>query len=249
MPRIENTRVYGLEEAIKTAKYAMAVDTDNLTSELTKGIKNCFTCRTGEGHDSALKGIIVQFDLVFSEAAWRQSDRYHFFEFVSSTSKMHKLTQMPVREQCNQYVDDRNINVLEEYITKYNRLVEAKKNNEATQEQVDESFLYCIYNVPMGFELKAGMSTNYLQLKTMYQQRKHHRLPDWQMFCRWCESLPRFIELTQKEKIKPTVLSYDGKLCPNIGGTISFSYDPSRIFPNTKWMEVNNIDNLWERIE
>ena len=30
-------------------------------------------------------------------------------------------------------------------------------------------------NVPMGLEITARMSTNYLQLKTIYNQRKNHR--------------------------------------------------------------------------
>lgn len=41
----------------------------------------------------------------------------------------------------------------------------------------------------------AGMTTNYQQLKTIYQQRRHHALPDWQMFCDWCLTLPLFTEL------------------------------------------------------
>ena len=54
----------------------------------------------------------------------------------------------------------------------------------------DEDFLRMIYNVPSGFELTARMVTNYQQLKTIYRQRRTHRLPDWQMFCDWIESLP-----------------------------------------------------------
>jgi hypothetical protein len=42
----------------------------------------------------------------------------------------------------------------------------------------------------MGFELWMGISTNYLQLKTIYNQRKHHKLEDWKIFCNWIESLP-----------------------------------------------------------
>ena len=55
MPSIDNVEVYGLERAIKAAKYAKAVDVDSLNSELTKGIKACANCNTGEGHDTFLK--------------------------------------------------------------------------------------------------------------------------------------------------------------------------------------------------
>ena len=39
MPKITNTEVYGLERAIRTAKYPKAVDIDRLNSDLTPGIK------------------------------------------------------------------------------------------------------------------------------------------------------------------------------------------------------------------
>ena len=55
-----------------------------------------------------------------------------------------------------------------------------------------------LYNIPSGFELTAAMTTNYRQLKTIYQQRRNHALPDWQMFCDWIETLPHFLELTQR---------------------------------------------------
>ena len=86
MPNVSNVRVYGLDEAIRAAKYPKAVELDGLTAELTKGIKACSTCPTGTGHDNFLKGIIVQFDLTISEKAVVQFERYRFFDIVSSCS-------------------------------------------------------------------------------------------------------------------------------------------------------------------
>jgi hypothetical protein len=34
------------------------------------------------------------------------------------------------------------------------------------------------------------MTTNYRQLKTIYHQRKNHRLPEWLDFCDWVRGLP-----------------------------------------------------------
>ena len=197
--KIENTEIYGLERAIKTAKYPKAVNIEKLNSELTPGIKACFTCPTGQGHDNALKGIIVQFDLTISQNAWMQIERYHFCDFISSCSKMHKITKFSLNKQCNTYVDKRIIDICQEKIDEYNRLSSLEKKTEGTYKLMNERYLEILYNIPMGFELTAGMTTNYQQLKTIYQQRRHHRLPDWQMICDWIETLPRFIELTQKE--------------------------------------------------
>ena len=200
MPKIDNVRVYGLEEAIRSAKYPKAVDLNRLTADLTPGIKACLTCPTGQGHDNALKGIIVQFDLTFSQNAWMQLQRYHFCDFVSSQSKMHKITKFSLRQQCNRYVDSRIIDIVQGMIDEYNRLAAIPGDNPRRKEEMEHLYLRILYNIPCGFELTAGMTTNYQQLKTIYQQRRHHRLPDWQVFCDFIESLPRFMELTQKEE-------------------------------------------------
>ena len=198
MPKITNVEVYGLERSIKTAKYPKSVNIDTLDSTLTKGIKSCANCDTGEGHDNFLKGIVVQFDLTFSNKAWVEAERYHFLDFVSSQSTMHMITKFDVKSQCNRYVDPRIIDIVQEKINEYNRLSALNLKSEASKERreiLNELYLEILYNVPSGFELTAGMTTNYQQLKTIYQQRRHHRLKDWEVFCDWCETLPLFKEL------------------------------------------------------
>lgn len=198
MPNISNVAVYGLHESIRTAKYPKAVNLDSLNTELTKGIKACANCDTGEGHDNFLKGIIVQFDLTFSNKAWVEAERYHFLDFVSSQSTMHKITKFNLQEQCNHYVDQRIIDIVQDKINEYNHLMTYDMSHGKSLErknQLDNLYLEILYNVPSGFELTAGMTTNYQQLKTIYQQRRHHLLPDWKMFCDWCLTLPLFKEL------------------------------------------------------
>ena len=200
MPNVSNVRVYGLDDAIRAAKYPKAVELDGLTAELTDGIKACSTCPTGTGHDNFLKGIIVQFDLTLSEKAWPEAQRYHWLDFVSSCSTMHKLQAMKPKDCCNRYVDPRVIDVLQEKIDRYNWLVTTNKKPEynINPDEIKEARLEMLYNIPSGFELTAAMTTNYLQLKTILQQRRHHALPDWQVVCDWIETLPRFLELTQR---------------------------------------------------
>lgn len=200
MPQITNVEIHGLERAIRTAKYPKAVKIDELNAELTKGIKACANCNTGEGHDNFLKGIIVQFDLTFSNKAWVEAERYHFLDFVSSQSTMHKITKFNIKEQCNRYVDPRIIDIVQTKIDEYNRIQSLPATDDLNtttkrQDILNELYLEILYNVPSGFELTAGMTTNYQQLKTIYQQRRHHLLPDWKMFCDWCLTLPLFKEL------------------------------------------------------
>ena len=96
---------------------------------------------------------------------------------------MHCITRFDALKQCNSYVRPETIVLL-------NKLIENYKNY-----PTDEAYLSVLYNVPVGFELTARMTTNYRQLKTIYHQRKDHRLPEWREFCKWIEGLPRFKEI------------------------------------------------------
>ena len=200
MPQISNVNLYGLNNAIRTAKYPKAIDINNLDTKLTTGIKACANCETGTGHDNFLNGIIIQFDLTFSNKAWVELQRYHFIDFISSQSTIHKITKFDIKKQCNSYVDNRIINILQEKIDKYNTMktspiLDDMHSMIERENELKELYLEILYNIPSGFELTAGRTTNYRQLKTIYQQRRHHLLPDWQMLCDWCETLPLFKEL------------------------------------------------------
>lgn len=187
--QISNVNVYGLENAIRVSKFPMAVNAEDCTEEVTKTTVKLGTCKSGEGHDNYLKGINVQFDMRFSNKMSVELERYHFIDFISSQSTMHRITKFAFKDQCNEYVDQRIINVVQEMIDVYNGL------EDKGTEFAKELYLAILYNVPSGFELTAGFTTNYQQLKTMYYQRRNHRLPEWRKFCKWIEELPKFREL------------------------------------------------------
>ena len=62
--------------------------------------------------------------------------------------------------------------------------------SQALQAELNERYLQILYSNPCGFRLTARMTTNYRQLKTIYLQRRTHRLPEWRAFCAWIETLP-----------------------------------------------------------
>ena len=175
---ITNVKVYGLEDSVIASKYPMAVDIAKCTDEVTARTLSLAQCEKGTGHDNFLNGIIVQFDLTLSLKAWTEAQRYHFLEFVSSQSTMHRITKFDPDKQCNGYVDPRILDILKELIAEYNA------------DPTPYKYLKVLYNIPTGFRLTARMSTNYRQLKTIYSQRQTHRLPEWRVFCDWIESLP-----------------------------------------------------------
>ena len=58
------------------------------------------------------------------------------------------------------------------------------------QNPSEENFRRLKAAVPEGLMLTARISTNYQQLRTIFTQRSHHRLPQWQEFCEWIRKLP-----------------------------------------------------------
>lgn len=184
---ISNVRVYGLEASIKRSKYPMSIDTSTCTSEVTKTIFNLAQSPVGSGHDNWLNGIIVQFDLTFTNKAWVEAERYHFLDFVSSQSTMHRITKFDLDKAYIEYTDPRMIEIMQQLVAQYN--ADPTPNN----------YLKVLYSNPAGFKLTAGMTTNYRQLKTIYYQRKNHRLPEWRVFTEWIETLPMFKELILNE--------------------------------------------------
>lgn len=189
--KIENVRVYDIEESIRAAKFPMSTDTAKLNSDLTAGIRALAKSPKGEGHDNWLNGIRIAFDLTFTNKAWTEMQRYHFIDFVSSQSTMHRITKFDLGRQYNEYVDPRIVEIIKEKVAGYN---EAAANNSGSNE-LARRYLEILYSNPAGFELTARLTTNYRQLKTIYSQRKNHRLPEWREFCRWIETLPYAADL------------------------------------------------------
>lgn len=179
---VENIEVYGLDESIVRAKFPMSTELEKLNDEVTTGILALARSGTGEGHDQFLTGITVQFDLTFSNKAWVEAERYRFLYFVSSQSTIHRMSRFQLDEQYNEFVDPRIIEVVKELQEQY--------NNETDSEKKKDLYLKLLYSNPAGFKITAGMTTNYRQLKTIYQQRKNHKLPEWRAFCEWMKTLP-----------------------------------------------------------
>lgn len=176
--RIRETKVYGLDESIRRAKFPMSTDVGNLSTDLTKGISALAMSQKGEGHDNWLNGVVVQFDLEYTVKAWTEAERYHFLDFISSQSTMHRIAKFNLDEQYDEHTDPRSIEIVKELVAKYNETKDP------------EDYLRCLMSNPCGMRLIAGMTTNYRQLKTIYAQRKNHRLPEWREFCAWIETLP-----------------------------------------------------------
>ena len=217
-PRVER---FNLEKAIKHYKRAC---------KLGNAIP-------GSGHDCKQKGITLQFDLQVPEYIWRQLDRYHFIDYVSSQSKMHRILKLDIDKSCNKYVSSFTVETIEMLVDAYNKyddfiyyIKNDRKNRienyvprfgSSYEDWIDLeefSFIYdededkvyyqlrnmeeieltkenifniIIANCPMGIMLTARMTTNYLQLKSIVNQRENHKMQEWRYLCEWFKGLPQ----------------------------------------------------------
>ena len=198
MKPISNIKVYDLEESMRAAGYPMRTELDkapDFTKDWDRAQRLTKASRFNAAHAQFLTGIVVNFDLTFSNKAWIEAERYRFLNFVSSQSTMHCITKFGLRKQCNEYVDERIITIVQEYIDLYNSLT---AQDEETIEFKKNLYLKILYNLPSGFQLTARMTTNYRCLLNIYNQRHDHRLPEWREFCsQLLEELPFFKELVE----------------------------------------------------
>ena len=200
--KVDNVRIYGIEESIIASGYPMQTETFNM-NEINlkdKDLKRAMhlgNAVAGSGHDCFAKGITVQFDLQVSEYIWRQLDRYHFIDYVSSQSKMHRILKIDIDKACNKYVTETSINLLNYLIEEYNKInndtdFKVKLRNGEVVTNKEDVFNMIIANTPSGIMLTARMTTNYLQLKSIVNQRSNHKMQEWRLLCDYFKTLPMF---------------------------------------------------------
>lgn len=189
---IKGVRVYGLDESIIASGYPMVVGettVDKIPSiQDNKRIRALGKCEIGAGHDNALNGIIVQFDLTVPVKVWTELQRYHFIDFVSSQSTVWRLSKMDYDSCFDVHTDKRIIEIMKELRDKY------------AKTQSKEDYLTLLMSCPTGVRLTARMTTNYRQLKTQWVQRHNHTLPHWRDYCRWIETLELMPIILEKYK-------------------------------------------------
>lgn len=208
MLEIKNWKVYDLKESVIACRNAMRLEMPEYTEEeFQESLKRAIAlCKTpnGSGHQTFLSGIRVSFDLKYPCYISPELQRYHWIDIVTSASKMHKLLQMDLDMACNEWVSQETIEKMRRLIDDYNSMLKSDsefgifylrggkvREAHSKREMLSFQFHKIISECPHGLELFMRVSTNYLQLKTIYQQRKHHKLEfDWGAMCHFIEGLP-----------------------------------------------------------
>lgn len=200
---IKNVRVYGLPESLIASgypmrgeffsgqKYVNLVNEAFTTSETMIRSKRLGSVKSGSGHDSFLKGAIVQFDWNTPVAYQPHILRYHFIDIISSQSSMHRvITLLKNNPDC---MTPKISGLVEKYL-------EIRNDESYSKNEKLEQRQKIILNLPQSFSKVARYSTNYLQLKTMIMQRLGEPIKMWQEFISFMMELPLFAEICFTEK-------------------------------------------------
>ena len=183
MLQIDNWKVYDLKESVIACRNAMRITPAQITDEeFEKSMPRAIILAnspSGSGHQTFLSGIRVSFDIKYPNYISPELQRYHWIDIVSSSSKMHRLSSMDMDTCFNKYVTDESKEQMKRLVKKFN------------DTKSYEDFMVMLSNCPQGIELFMRVSTNYLQLRTLYRQRKTHKLKeDYGAVCEFIEKLP-----------------------------------------------------------
>ena len=179
-------------------------------------------CKAGTEHRKFLRQINVSMDIDAPLYWWKEMDTYKVATVANSTSTMHKIASKPINDLNNFETDDYNpsldletdsyiidlgiimnnfLDKLEILRKKYLFYLEEAKNAESqTKKETCEVMAKSYWKelirwLPEGWIQKRTWSANYETLRSIYKQRKNHKLTEWHTFCNKIEQLPYAEEL------------------------------------------------------
>lgn len=156
--------------------------------------------KSGNEHMKFMRMIHVAADVDMPRYWWSEMDTYHF-NTKNSCSTMHRLlnNNNPITLDmfiiCEEDKDwwEFTIKKLEKLRQEYKEIQRTTKDKNA----MNRLLVRAKRMLPEGFLQMRTLDTNYAELRTIYFQRKNHRLQEeWcDTFCSWIESLPYAKEL------------------------------------------------------
>lgn len=171
----------------------------------------------GPEHRKFLRQIMVSVTITAPLYWWKEFDTYKVGTVANSSSTMHKLANTPITLKCfeiDDYDEDLDVdrgdqsNVTEagradgfiahwhmdtfaDYIVTY--LEDLRQMYIKTKDK--RYWKELVRWLPEGWLQTRTVTMNYENLRSMYFQRKSHKLSEWHQFCAWIESLSYSHEL------------------------------------------------------
>lgn len=151
-------------------------------------------CEAGSPeHAKFLRQISVWVNITAPRFWWTEFDTYKIGTTANSQSTMHTLMRDGIKEEDIYFYfgeDELANQAMRDYLIAINDLIELYKTLEI-KEIKEQYFEKIKAMLPEGFIQTRMVSLNYQVLRTMYNQRKNHRLSGWNTdFVNWIHTLP-----------------------------------------------------------
>ena len=157
--------------------------------------------KAGPSDCKFLRQIYVNCDITAPLYWWKEMDQYKVGTVTNSTSTMHKLASTPITKECFEMDDffDASVFRVESIRASdmWDGLIVAcehlRKKYLATKDR--RYWKELIRILPESWLQTRTWSANYMVLRSIYFQRKNHKLSEWKTFCDFIKLLPYSDEL------------------------------------------------------
>lgn len=211
MIKIENTKVYGFEEAIRGMRNPMNSWDKSDSRYCDSAIMECDRdeciqpdncnycigendlalmkklCKVGTDHRKFMRMIVVYADVTAPLYWWKEADTYKVGTVRNSCSTMHKITEkeFTLDDFSHEHLSYDSIKLLSDIVFVLNF------HREKYLETKGKRFWWQIIQfLPSSYNQRATLMLNYEVLANIYHSRKNHKLDEWVEFCKWIETLP-----------------------------------------------------------
>lgn len=221
--RISDCKVSGIDDALKCLGLSYGTELDTTRGE--RVLKSLLAKPLNSGEANVLTGINVRMRVQASIKWWQQAERYHWFQIAMSESVMHMIANPNIKITQDNFerVGCGDLGapspspspVIQSFIAYRDSLFDLY-NGVSLPLSVKREL---IYSVPVSLLEEAYVTTNYLQLMTMYKQRYNHTLDEWKVFCKHVYELPMMGELLEANgcyRPDTQLLSSIPRVCPDV---------------------------------
>ena len=173
--------------------------------------------RGGNEHAKFMRQIFVSVDITAPLYWWKEFDTYKIGTTANSTSTMHKLMSKPFTfdmfsfdlenediEVSKTKIDETNGELINLILTLEDFYFDIIENCNILRKKYLETkdlayWRALVQILPNAFNQTRTWTANYAVLRTMYFQRRNHKLKEWHEFCNWIATLPYSEELIMLE--------------------------------------------------
>lgn len=203
--KFERVGVYNLENAILGIRnswdsHAKSDSTCDYIGDNDKKLALKLN-KAGASHAKYLRQIMVSVNITAPLYWWKQFDQYKVGTTTNSESTMHTINRVGFMKNI---FDDSTVNtsvfsfdweLIKGNIGLSNAVLNIYRDLELIRQEYNDTkdkryWDLLIALLPSGFNQMRTTTMNYAVLANIYHDRKHHKLDEWKVMCKWIETLP-----------------------------------------------------------